>query len=502
MRRIELLATVAFVFAGSAAADIYFPPPGGGGTLQDGAGNLLSTLPQIYAGSAAYGMKCDGATDDTAALQAAVNAAPGKTLVLPAGNCLISASINFTSNTAYFVQGQGKAIAAALGATVLKWSGPAGTNGPMLYLKGVRNSYFRDFLIENGSSTNRLGTAIQSETVTGQSTTGNHYENIYINGVNGQIDFGFRFVAGTGGDANNDLNQFTDVYVSNFATAAWSFEHSQSKAHLFYGCHYSGLLAANSLNGVTTNLGAGNLGGSFSWFGGGGGGVAVDFRLGGSNDAILISGGNWESSAQFLTSPGASGAWSITIEGVRWADNLLSGNAVDFGQTGGLLNIFGSAFGAGGKALKISSSGRAAAIGNSIKSTVAIPFVCPAATPTCIWTFDNNANNNVPIADNIGFQGATITTTAIGAGCNSAGVAIGGAATQASFQLTCGSTSVSTFTITWPVTRLAKPTCNITPETAAAALGLVIGTNNTTTLTVNWTTSTASTVWDISCQGT
>ncbi len=453
----------------------------------------------IYASS--YGMKCDGVTDDTAAFQAAVNASPGRTLRLPAGKCLISSSIIFTSNVSYHVIGQGKAIASTLGATTLEWNGPSGTNGPLLYLKGVRNSVFREFMIENGSSTNRLGAAIQSETVTGQSTTGNYYEHIGINGVNGQIDYGFRFVAGTGGDGNNDLNQFNDVNVSNFTIAAWSFEHGQSKGHLFYGCHYSGLLPANSASGVTTNLGSGNQGGSFSWFGGGGGAVAVDFRLGSANDAILISGGNFENSAQFLTVIGSSASWPITIEGVRWADGFLSGNAVDMLSSTGTLNFFGNAFGSGGKALKININGYGYALGNQLNSTVA-PFSCQPGTPPCVWAIGHNTNNNVAISETLGFAGPAITTAAVGAGCNSTGVAIGGAATQSSFQLTCGSTAVSSFTITWPVTRLSKPTCNITPETSVAAAGISITTNNTTTLTVGWTTPTASTVWDITCNGT
>lgn len=45
-----------------------------------------------------FGAKGDGVTDDTVAIQTAVNTSSGKTLVFPAGTYLISASINLKSN--------------------------------------------------------------------------------------------------------------------------------------------------------------------------------------------------------------------------------------------------------------------------------------------------------------------------------------------------------------------------------------------------------------------
>jgi Pectate lyase superfamily protein len=59
------------------------------GILQDKGGQTYNI--------AVYGAKCDGATDDTAALQAAINAASstgnGGTIFIPAGTCLISGAI-------------------------------------------------------------------------------------------------------------------------------------------------------------------------------------------------------------------------------------------------------------------------------------------------------------------------------------------------------------------------------------------------------------------------
>lgn len=55
----------------------------------------------------AYGAKCDGATDDTSAIQTAVTAAPtGSAIVFPIGNCLITNTITFSKQYTHVV-GQG-----------------------------------------------------------------------------------------------------------------------------------------------------------------------------------------------------------------------------------------------------------------------------------------------------------------------------------------------------------------------------------------------------------
>jgi hypothetical protein len=62
------------------------------------------------------------------------------------------------------------------------------------------------------------------------------------------------------------------------------------------------------------------------WYGvfGYGAGEA-DFYLGGPNDAILISGGNFEGSARLLETTGASAnPFPVTIQGVRWSGDGLA----------------------------------------------------------------------------------------------------------------------------------------------------------------------------------
>jgi hypothetical protein len=302
----------------------------------------------VYA--AAYGMKCDGVTDDTASLQAAINASQGLRLQLPPGTCLISSTVTVggTTNPSkpynnFDIEGYGNCYAGTSApgtCTTLQWNGPATI--PAINLQ-TRDSTYRKFGII-ASVGRPLLTGIQScstNYTTHIISTGNHYEDITLDGTNGGLGKGFQFVVCSGGsDANNDVNYFDRVKVANFSTAGWSFEHSQSKTHRLHDCTFEGLGAATSLYGVTTSFG----GGSFAWWGGSGGAVAIDFYMGNANDAILIDGWNSEGSAQLLKTGVGGTDWPITIQGTRFADNNWSSATpyiVDF-EFGGGLNINGS----------------------------------------------------------------------------------------------------------------------------------------------------------------
>jgi Pectate lyase superfamily protein len=316
----------------------------------------------IYA--AAYGMKCDGVTDDTTALQNAINAGQGVRVQLPPGTCLISSSVTVGSGTTqtsnYIISGYGNSYCSLTGGTKLQWNGTSGT-GP-LFIVWTRDSSFTDFAICAGGS-HTLTTAIQSNSSTSSvTTTNNYYARMTIDGTNGSIGKGFQFIDTCSGclNANGDVNRFEFVTVAHFSTAAWSFEYQESLAHQFYSCTFLGLGAASSLYGVTTALGSGTQGGAFEWYGGSGGGVGIDFNLGATSTNIAISGWSSEGSAQLLKSAGSLTFWSVLLENVRWADNNWSSstpNVIDWHQSGGL-SIINSHIGdtcASGHALVISN---------------------------------------------------------------------------------------------------------------------------------------------------
>ena len=97
--------------------------------------------------------------------------------------------------------------------------------------------------------------------------------------------------------------------------------------------------------------------------------------------------------------------------------------------------------------------------------------------------------------ENYMYNGPTITTAAVTAGCNGAGVAVSAGSSQQSFRMT-GQTSVATTcTITWPVTWSAQPRCILMGETTPV---LTVTTMSTTSLV--WTfASTANAIFDVYC---
>src|SRR6266550_4997395 len=229
-------------------------------------------------------MKCDGATDDTTGFQNAITAAQGfnGTLMLPKGVCNISSTVAVTGTV--HIVGAGGGANSSFAATTLEWVGASAVT-PMIDMQGVQNASLSDFLIES-SVTHPLGVGIQLTTTTPRLSNANVFTRIYMNGTTSAgLIKGFAFVAGSGGDNNNDQMSFYDVRIANYTTAAWSLEHNQSKNHHFVNSSFSGGALLANQYGVTTALGASSRGGSFLWYGGYGccNGEA-DFYLGSAND--------------------------------------------------------------------------------------------------------------------------------------------------------------------------------------------------------------------------
>jgi hypothetical protein len=368
--------------------------------LQGGADKqCTSALPGGYVNATAYGMKCDGTTDDTAALQAAINAtlpASQGTLFLPAGMCIITSTIVITGPIK--LTGAGGGASSAYAGTDLRWQG-ASTTTPMIDMQGVQDAVLEEFLIESTASF-PLAIGIQSTTITGRQSTKNLYNRIFMSGTTSALGKGWAFVAGSGGDNNNDENTWLNCEVLNFSIAGWSFEHSQSQGHRIFASNYYGANVAGS-SGVATNKGTGGQGGTFFFDGGFGCCVDTDFILGAASGPIIIENGNFESSTRFLTAGFSSNSWPVTIRDTRWAADALNadGIAIDVSNQGPL-SLLGNRLGEySGKALQIklddaSSAGTGVAIGNTVYTNLAQPFV--ASNVLSSWFLIGNNINTGP----------------------------------------------------------------------------------------------------------
>lgn len=288
--------------------------------------------------------------------------------------------------------------------TQFVWAG--NSHQPMFDLNDVRDSLFAGFYIDS-SPAKPLAVGIRSENGSGRSVTPtrNEFRDIVLNGTRpGGLGKGFQFALGKGGDANNDLNSFINVEVVAYTAAAWSFEQSQSKDNQMFGCSFNG--EGFGKYGVTTALGPKGRGGSFMWYGGSGGGNTVaDFYLGAPDDAILISGGDFEGSFRLLETAGSSSnAWPVEIDGVRWANNNLApdGKAVVYTERGPLIlldDIF-EPYSAKPTAIALESTGptQGIAIGNSVTSSLSHPF---SGNRHAHWMQIGNLINNKELSPSI-----------------------------------------------------------------------------------------------------
>jgi hypothetical protein len=328
-------------------------------------------------------------------------------ILFGAGAYTVYGSIRVRGAKAVALEGTG---AADLGAadenksqgTSFIWAG--NDHDSMFWLASTSQSRFAGFTIVANRSA-PLATGFYSENAGLGPTAGrNVFDDIFIEGTNGAVRDGFRYGIGAGGDNNNAEDTFIHVRVANYSHAGWSFEAAQSKANRFYSCSFHGNRYGEF--GISTYGGPTTRGGSFLWYGGmGAGNTGADFYLGAPDDAILISGGNFEGSTRFLdTAPGnSSNAYPVTIEGVRYSGDRLAadGHAIRFTHPGPLVligNIFGEVKQSRLDVLYqgyVGSYGEAIAIGNAFGSTLADPL------PGANWT----SLGNLVAADGVKITG-------------------------------------------------------------------------------------------------
>jgi Pectate lyase superfamily protein len=114
--------------------------------LTRGPGQVSDAKPRVIINPVfATGMKCDGATDDSSALQSALNAAsisgPGNVaVILPPGTCVIDPAVNITINSALWLQGAGR-----FGTTLKRKDASAGVSILQINSNGIT---FSDFAID------------------------------------------------------------------------------------------------------------------------------------------------------------------------------------------------------------------------------------------------------------------------------------------------------------------------------------------------------------------
>jgi hypothetical protein len=169
-------------------------------------------LDQIQYSVKAFGAKGDGTTDDTTAIQNAINAIPtaGGILFFPTGIYKITSMLDINNRQGFAVMGSGSGELSTTSASVLRWAGAA--NGTVLRVFSSRWSYFQNFTVDCASSAG-IGIDYTALNATSPSQE-NHFSNITIRSCTGTPGRGLH----VGSSTNDQVSESTFdgmVYVGN-----------------------------------------------------------------------------------------------------------------------------------------------------------------------------------------------------------------------------------------------------------------------------------------------
>lgn len=391
-----------------------------------------------------YGAVCDGTTDDTAAVSAAISAATSGQgvrlcapstvgalaitttevyLLLPAGAITQTDTWTFTSLYGGGILGQGIE-------SQLVWDGAQGK--PAIAIVDCQDSRFEQFKLEvNTGKVLDVGIALWNDSsLSAVSPRSRTFRGVIVDGgvagASSRLGLsGIEWAApanatctasrapwwcctgsGTGScpatsDTNNDLDSLEQVKVvngpgSSSPFTAFKVGHSQSVGHTFINCEM------RSAGYGVSNYGPTNSG-HFNWFAGSGGANGTDFYLAPNAGArpITIDGWDSENSFELLDTPGpASSQQPIILRGIRWnPDAAASGNIVSI-RNRGPLTLSSNRLGLNSTSTTIfadisgSNVANHSATNNLFKTTASAPLLTVGNDDYIQWELTGNLQDN------------------------------------------------------------------------------------------------------------
>ena len=307
---------------------------------------LLMTTSVYDVTDPAYGAVPNDGIDDTAGIQAAIDAAMGHhqggIVHIPVGTYQIRDTLYVSADRVLKFRGDGSA------STILIWIGPS--DRPLLLLDGQRDSILAYFSIRTiPGQPLHAGIVSKTHDLNEQRLPTNlAFYDVVIDGAGG-LDYGWRITPGvrpdgTFRDYNNEYHYFVECEVRDYTIAGYSIEHPQAKMQTFLNSRFDG--GHRGQYGVATLFGLQHA--SFRWFGGSGGrNLIADFGLGGSDDFILVRDGTFQDSSRLLEAIYPTGAWNINFYRNDWSSSaayLAPDARIVNHHTGGPLVFHGNIF--------------------------------------------------------------------------------------------------------------------------------------------------------------
>lgn len=281
-----------------------------------------------------YGAAGNGSADDTAAINAAINAATGNAspaanvrfpaagVYLPPGVYKVTSDLLIRSVEGFALAGAGAEL------TILVASGRK-FNTAVLNIDGSAKSSFRGFSIAGdgteGSGSAALPNAINLTWTAAarRSTTANSFGDIYIRGL--KFACGIRMGAPSGTARQVDGSTISDVIVSGAGSADYSYS-----ALYLYGFYFGNGVTGNQYDHVADNSSASGCraavycnASGFEWYGGQPAQNAVEFQFAGAPAQTTIQGIQSQDSGQLLNVIGGGAVATASIRDVLFTTTLL-----------------------------------------------------------------------------------------------------------------------------------------------------------------------------------
>ena len=253
----------------------------------------------------------DGRTDDTDALQAAINAASdlalnpdvAQILLMPPGRYRITRTLFVRSTNRFRLIGAG-------GATIIYWEGDNAS--PALALYNVANSEFANFGIHCGNPF-RLQTGLliaDDPDLPGRSTQ-NLFRNCADGGNLNEVGLGLQIGRPGIVERQNNGHRFINCTFANYSDTGIRIVSPAARDLLFFNVILQ--------PAVPVPYGISSQGGGYYWLNGGTNNAAVGFLVGSPTGPVSINLSNNEGNSSFVRADAGTDRMDLTIDHGRFA---------------------------------------------------------------------------------------------------------------------------------------------------------------------------------------